>query len=534
MLKKFDKIIFLISIVLWGIINVSGIHNMFFKEGNNTTILIIKILHFLFLWFFIWVLKRIFINRKSQTVKEGIIIGLSYFIITGIILRLVWPGIWSWDDIHVASNAQIYDLSPWQHFFSGLFQILCLQTIPIVTGVIIIQIFISSLIVGYCVATVSKQLIKNNKKRILLEILLTLTTLFPPVLEYILSGFRMGIYSYIELLLIIVLFNAYYKSEKITLNTLITVIGLTIIVAAWRTEAIYYLICVPIILLFIIRKNGSAYKNYITYIGILFSVVAVLAIGKYNNYLIGSNNYSITATISPVSEMIKKADSEKDKEAIEMVNKVLDVQYIYDNPELTGEGYYWEEGVRKDYTDKDYSEYLKGYIKLAIKYPNILIKTTWDLFLESTGIIVKDGVSMQRTAVGRTSGGALNLFEDKVWRGLKSEYKWALNEDLRETVIREIACFNWEGKVTTLYYIFWNLWIPLGLIMICLLYKLIKREWFTVVLILTILGRVPLIFVTSAAPYIMYYLSVYLISYFISIVFILQSINNRIDKNISK
>ena len=205
-MKKFFKIIdiraFIYVFLIWLNLNISGIQNIFFSKGNITTIIIIKILHLIFLYAIFCKLHSLFSQRNIPKVKNEIIISTIYLFILVVLLILVWPGTWSSDDISVLRNAESYVLTPWQHFFSGLFQILCLQPIPIPAGVMILQIIIASLIVGYCISNMSRLFAKNKKQSVILQITLGLITLFPPLVMYILSGFRMGIYSYLELALI--------------------------------------------------------------------------------------------------------------------------------------------------------------------------------------------------------------------------------------------------------------------------------------------------------------------------------------------
>ena len=177
----------------------------------------IKVLHLIFLYAIFAKLHALFTQRHIPKVKQEIIISLIYLFIIAVLLILVWPGTWSSDDISVLRNAESYVLTPWQHFFSGLFQILCLQTIPIPSGVIIIQIIIASLIVGYCISNISNLYGKNKKQVRILQIVLGLILLLPPLVLYILSGFRMGMYSYLELALITKLIILYKEQKKITI-----------------------------------------------------------------------------------------------------------------------------------------------------------------------------------------------------------------------------------------------------------------------------------------------------------------------------
>ena len=89
-----------------------------------------------------------------------------------------------------------------------------------------------------------------------------------------------------------------------------------------------------------------------------------------------------------------------------------------------------------------------------------------------------------------------------------------------------------NDNLTIIHNVFWNLFIPFTLILICLIYKLIKKEWFMVFLILTVISRIPIVFATAPAPYFMYYLSAYLCTYIISAIVIIEFISNLIDQKI--
>ena len=91
---------------------------------------------------------------------------------------------------------------------------------------------------------------------------------------------------------------------------------------------------------------------------------------------------------------------------------------------------------------------------------------------------------------------------------------------------------NLNGNLIVIHNIFWNLFIPFTLILICLIYKLIKKDWFMVFLMLTIIARNFIVFITAPAPYFMYYLSAYLCSYVISAIVIFEFISSLIDKKI--
>ena len=552
--KLFNKRVFLYAFLIWVNLNISGIQNIYFSEGKMSTIIIIKIIHLIFLYFLFLKINSLYANRKVPKVKNEIIISLIYCLILTVLLLLVWPGTWSSDDISVLKNTGSYNLTPWQHFFSGLFQILCLQTIPIPSGVIIVQIIIASLIVGYSISNISALYGKNKKQIRVIQIVLGLITLLPPLVMYILSGFRMGIYSYLELLLITKMIVLYKEQRKATSCELLEISIYTIIISCWRTEAIYYPIF--IVILFYILGNKVIRRKTAT---ILFFVIMIInfSIGKvnnlmiqgkinyldyrtmrpntYNNPIMKSNNYSLTATMEPVSTLVKISD-ESDKEEIDTINKVIDVEYILENPEYSGEKYFWTEEVVRDYSEEEYNNYLKAYLKLALKYPGVTFKSMWNIFYNAGSGMGKDSIQTTRNMV--SSGDTLKLFDISHgscwrWNALNSKvakYKAPIDLEVRNAVICFLNGSDADNYINIIHNIFWNFFIPFALILICLVYKLVKKDWFMVFLILTVITRIPLVFATASAPYFMYYLSAYLCTYIISTIVIFEGIINFKNK----
>ena len=156
------KKIFLYAFILWTILNLSGIQNGIFKEVQGSRVVVSKLCHLIFLYVLFYAIATLFYRRKEKYYKSAIIISGIYFFITMTGLLLLWPGTWSWDDVFVLNSAQWWGFSPWQHFFSGLFHILCLQTLPFSAGVIVMQLLIASIIVGYCVVSASHNV--NSQK----------------------------------------------------------------------------------------------------------------------------------------------------------------------------------------------------------------------------------------------------------------------------------------------------------------------------------------------------------------------------------
>lgn len=518
----------IIAIVIWEMFRLTGIQTRYFIEVENENVLVSQVAHLIFIYLIVLIFAYFIKNRKNTVVKHGIVICSVFWIVGMSVLLIVWPGFWSWDDVAILLGAQHYDYTPWQHFMSGLWHTICLQTLPFSSGVLIIQIFIAGIIVGYCVSSVGEVLFANQmKKKVICEIILLLPAISAPVMMYLLTGFRMGIYSYLELLLIVKVFCLMRHEQKISIQDAIYITLLTIVVSAWRTEAIYYPI--TMLLCFLVMGKKKV-RFYLAGICMLIALVATIKIGDWNNEQIGNNNYSLSATILPVGELVKVADREKDAQALQAINKVLDCNYIYENDGLGGEAYLWN-ALRYDYSSDDLKEYYKAYIKLALKYPWPVIRETCQMFLESTGIFVTDsGHTTIRTAVTNTEGSTLWLMRGanfERWNSNCSAWNISFNTELRDTVIRRIAFIDDEEKIVPGFRIVWNLMIPITVSFLCFLYCLIKKKWDYVTLFICVFLRVPIILLTACAPYFMYYLSVYLVGYVLSFMVLMEAYDRR-------
>ena len=118
----------------------------------------------------------------------------------------------------------------------------------------------------------------------------------------------------------------------------------------------------------------------------------------------------------------------------------------------------------------------------------------------------------------------MNSMYGNAWSKVDSLYKSNNNLKLRNSVIRILGCLDQNNKVNWFYYIEWNILLPLVLIVLLFLYKLIKKDWLFVFIIAMILIRLPLVLLTAPVENVMYYLSIYLCSWFFIFLMFLQII----------
>ncbi|EHI55837.1 hypothetical protein HMPREF9333_00880 [Johnsonella ignava ATCC 51276] len=552
-IKLFDseeKKSFAIALVIWLVMNLTGWASMYFKPTDELHMEFI-LLHLAFLYFLVHRTKHFIINIKDDKYKAAICIAAVYFIFNIIILFLIWPGLMRHDDLMSFLYTKSYILYVWQHFITGIYYFVCLKTLPFATGLIIIQLYIIALITGYSISNIAFAYVDDPRRRKILMAILFLPVNFLPVMAYSLSGYRIALYTFFELLFISEIITIKKQDKIIGKNKLADLTVLCIMLAVWRTEGIYYIILFPILLIFIkdkIEKNLS-----IMFYCIVVAAISVL-IGKLNNIATGSSNYSLTATFMPLPDLVLNADKAKDKDILSEMDKVIDLNVIYQNPDETAERLFWDKDlVRKEYSDADYKKYMGAYLKLVLRYPLRAFKPMWDNFLASSGITtVENGYPLLRSNIYvydtlfEEQSEMERLIDEKIipqtalyewseqpstknaWDVTDSMFKKPINQKLRMDIIRMIGGINSRARITVLYRIFWNLFIPLILIIFCFIYKILKRDWFMATVILTVFGRVALVFLTSSATYLMYYLPAYMSAYIMSFfIFFMMFYNGR-------
>ncbi|EHI55838.1 hypothetical protein HMPREF9333_00881 [Johnsonella ignava ATCC 51276] len=540
-IKLFDsekKISFAIALVIWLTMYLTGWSRIYIR-GTSGVDMECSLLHLVFLYFLVHHTKHFIINIRDDKYKTALYIASAYFILNIIILLLTWPGLIRFDDLLCFSCIREYTFYVWQHFITALYYLLCMKTLPFATGLIIIQVYIIALIVGYSISSIAFAYVDDIRSRKILIVLLFLSVNFLPVMSYSLSGYRIALYSFFELLFIAEIITIKKQDGIIEKDRLTGLVILCIILAVWRSEGIYYIILFPVLLMFI--KDKIEKKTSIIFYCAVVAIISMLMV-KLNNIAISSNDYSITATFMPLPELVINADKERDKEILSEMDKVINLNVIYQNPNESAEKLFWDKDlIKKGYSNADYKNYIRAYLKLVFRHPLTAFKPMWNNFLASAGITtIENGYPLLRSnlyvydilfeeqsemdrLIDENILPHTELYEykkqpltKKGWDNIDSIFKKPINRKLRTAVTRIIAGINSRGRVTILYRIFWNFFIPLILVMICFIYKILKRDWFIAAVILLVLCRTALVFVTSSAPYLMYYIPAYMSAYILS------------------
>ena len=84
-MKNISKILnvraLIYAFLIWLNLNITGIQNLYFSEGNLSTIIIVKILHLIFLYFIFSKIHSLFTQRHVPKVRQEIKNSVIYLII---------------------------------------------------------------------------------------------------------------------------------------------------------------------------------------------------------------------------------------------------------------------------------------------------------------------------------------------------------------------------------------------------------------------------------------------------------------------
>lgn len=515
---------FVAAFIQWFFTTIFQVDKLFFVyDATMDTVLYrsIKVLYLVFLllsWSFVFFVYERY-KANDPKYRRGVHIFLTYLVFAMILLLVLWPGTWAWDDLGVIEeNLRFYNWAPWQHILTSVFQMIFLQVLPFPGGIILIQNIIISICVAFIVVKLENCFDLPKLKPDCLDILVKISPfVLPPVLIYQFSGYRLGLYVYLEISLLCILICTVYENRNWKYPYLVLTGMLCAVVSTWRTEGFFY-IPVTCILVLICKNTLSVLKKILC---VSIILLGFFMIRDVQNSASINNNYEVISTLGPMAELIKASEPIEDKENLDNIDKVLYLDTIYENPEANGEELYWGLGVtRNNYSKEDYSDYIKAFLKLSLKYPSIVVKERMTQFFCAMGIF---GNVKQVTIVNA----ARQLFHETssdTRAGIMQTIDWIANKPvfpkLREDTINFLGQQKADGAELITYRLIWNPLIPIIALVVGWVRLFCKKQWPLVWIGIAVLIRIPITLLTQPAPWFMYFMSSYLTGY----VFIVYSL----------
>lgn len=510
-----NKKAMIIALLQWFLTTVFQVDRLFFSYDCETVYLLVtKFLYFCFLfvvWYFVLnAYKKI--KGKDAHYCRGFKVFITYFIVMMVLLLLLWPGTWAWDDLWTLNAISSYGgWNPWQNIITGAYQDVLLQVLPFPGGIILLQNIIIALCVAFSVTKLESifeiKRLKHNGLDVFVRIL---PFLLPPVLMYQFSGYRMGLYVYLELVMLVMLISAGKDKKEWDWKWMLLFSFLCVIVSSWRTESFFYIPAVCILIAFN-KRNVISRKKKIACIVIL--ITGFVGVNQFQNRALGNSNYEVISLMRPCVELVRAADYLQDKEILDAIDKVVLLEAIYNNPSNDGETLYWSgEAVRNGYTRDDYNSFLKAFLALSLKYPKVVIAERWDLFIRGSGITGETITNVEwasRLFDLENGNAAAKSVLEKGWVANSPVFK-----NIRKKTIEILGMtLNDSALMGAFRRIIWNAIIPILILIYAWMKLLVKKKWYLLGICTAVLIRVPVVILTEPSGWIMYLLSFYFLGY---------------------
>lgn len=466
------------------------------------------------------------VRENNLLYRRGAEIFFAYFSIQMVLLVILWPGTWAWDDIMVLQyRLQFYEMFAWQQIITCIWQMTLLHIMPFPGGIVLLQ----QVFIAICVS-VSLVILESDfgLRRIGNKFFDFLVKLFPflmpPVLLYQYSGYRIGMLVYLELLCVVLL--ARTLQGKYNRKGVFILAILLAITAEWRSENILYLV-LWFLALYLLKRKGM--QTWICLAGAVLCLFTFITLHRIQKASMGNPYvYSISSTMRPAVVLLKKADPQRDKKEVEALEKIIDESYVREHPEANGEIVFGQTQIAlRDISSNDYNDYMRALFKLAIRYPGTFLGERFSVFSDAMGI---GGAVAQVTNVQHAAHLMDDSYPNDQLDFLRNS-RWALTKPrfsgLRERFVLALGQQDNTGKAKVLYFVLWNGFIPLILLVGTFGVKLIKRKWIESVLIGMLLIKAGIVILAEPSPWIMYFLPQYLVGYVALSFYIVKILSNR-------
>lgn len=452
-----------------------------------------------------------------------------YLMIMLLIFLLIYPGHFVWDEFNVLDNVKIYSAESWQHYFTNIYYTMCLYLIPTAATIVLVQIIVISLIIGYAIARTKRYVGSKHYSTIMFILFLS-----PPIILNNFYPLRLTLYSYLELLLVINMICIYLDHFKVKNKYFSYILNSTLItiLAFWRSEGLYYLLMIPVLIIILQLINRTNSKSFKPYLAVLLSSLVVLSSFIVSHHT-KDERYELTTMINPLSVMLQKPLSgDKINQRLASMNRVVDITLVKNNPSHDEVPSFWGGAVRNNYKQY-YYDFKKDYFYIVLHNPNSFIRTRINTFLSTNSFgnkmpfVNRNSVSFLASSkqLSRNQEAVISKFEKN------DPFSKPLNKKLKEKISRLLLLQQGNG-FSILGHLFWNTIPTILILLVILLTSLVKRRLFFVLIILLVLIRVPLLFITAPANYFMYYLPVYITGNFLILLF--ANMHFNIDRIIAR
>ena len=224
---------------------------------------------------------------------------------------------------------------------------------------------------------------------------------------------------------------------------------------------------------------------------------------------LGNSNYEIISLSTPCAELIRKADKEKDKELLDILNKVVSVETILQT-KADGTSLFWDgKLIQKGYTKEDYHNFLKAFVKLSARHPWTVINERWGMFVHAISKGGMGAIPDSYYIFENNANKAAKYALAQNWFAYKPPFK-----KIRRKVVNALSFTKVHSdKSIMLRNFVYGGTVPILCLTIALFTFLLQKKWYYLILTLAVYLKIGIVILTEPSPWFMYYLSFYFLGY---------------------
>ncbi len=391
------------------------------------------------------------IKEKDETAILFIRYFFIYFLIMFVFLLLTWPGVWRADDFSTYYFARMLLFDFWQHWLMSVFDMISLSMIPFPVGIVINQIFLISVVVGYII---SQFHLKISSKY---AFLLFIPLLFPSVVSNNLCPVRLILFGYCEVLLFSILAFKYIDKTKLSMKNIFIIGVLTSFISTIRAESLFFIIAIPVLVI-VLFFDQVKWKKLVS----LITIISVLTIPiiHIQNLGLKDKKYLITGFIEPLANIVKTDFKSNNKQKdIEIIDHVIDYQLLQ---EKTGTKAFDQKGSVKNSDKESVYALLFTYLKLVYYNFPVFAKERIKSFTDAIHVVITDNPDSFRSRMYHPED-----FPNKPF-----------DTDLRFAVVKFLECRKQSDfyQYNSLFKFFYNPVINLSILLGLLILGIFKKS----------------------------------------------------------
>ena len=492
--------------------------------ANTVDYVTCKVCAFFASWAFFYMVWQVFVEKDGilrgnkdnrNTASRVVIKALPYLVIMiPVCIFKLRGGYLSNDETLIYENAVTLTHYTWFYYITTYYYIISLMLIPHMYAPIFVKLIIEYLTIGYIVlrssdyfaARQSGPFIKKPVKIGYGALIMVLFVLYP-VIAYTTSAHRLPIYFLLYLLLMTMLLFDRLEQAILTKRRLITIILLGCILTQWRTEGIYLVVLIPILVHLTYEKifitAGKTYnlkdkKIFITSL-VIFLLCQYLVSIPQNGLIAHEMGAAADDRMKPfyaytITNMYRNGlDLDKNAGDLEIVDRYISLESLEKISDYYGDINYEDVlilyqpgfiGVREEAGITEYYDFVAALKRIFKNNPQVFLRTRIGAFIYAA---LPYHINFTGSDPRALAGLAVSI-------------------------------------VKTLSY---NLFIPLITILFLCLYSLARGRWFTFFATGGVLAHWFIVFILAPASYFKYYFPVYMTAYLYLFLIIIAGLYNR-------